>query len=142
MTYAQAGAGDFASISAIVDLPSTVVELASEAILNNADGTYGGEHNFYIYDQGSAGFVYLPNDTDSTFDWMAMFDVTPADDHPIYYWASRAAPKPLRRGRWLAAMNDPAPGRSTSTRSPPAREVERVECRAGSTPGRSRSPPT
>src|SRR5438045_6654044 len=108
MTYAQAvKAGDFASISAIVDLPSTVVELASEAILNNADGTYGGEHNFYIYDQGAAGFVYLPNDTDSTFDWMATFDVTPANDHPIYYWANRAAPKPLVGSVYLAAMNDP-----------------------------------
>ncbi len=101
-------AADFASISAIVDLPSSVVEFASEAILNNADGTYGGTHNFYIYDQGSAGFVYLPNDTDSTFDWMAIFDVTPANDHPIYYWANRAAPKPMVGAVYLAAMNDPA----------------------------------
>jgi hypothetical protein len=109
MTYAQAvAAGDFASISAIVDLPSSMVEFASEAILNNADGTYGGEHNFYIYDQGSAGFVYLPDDTDSTFDWMATFDLTPADDHPIYYWAPRAAPKPMVGSVYLAAMNDPA----------------------------------
>jgi hypothetical protein len=100
-------AGDPTSIEAIVDLSSSVVEFASEAILNNADGTYGGEHNFYIYDQGSSGFVYLPNDTDSTFDWMAMFDVTPANDHPIYYWANRAAPKPLISPVYLAAMNDP-----------------------------------
>jgi hypothetical protein len=108
-TFTQAlKAGDFASISAIVDLPSSVVEFASEAILNNADGTYGGEHNFYIYDQGAAGFVYLPNDTDSTFDWMATFDVTPANDHPIYYWANRAAPKPLMSPVYLAAINDPA----------------------------------
>jgi hypothetical protein len=108
-TFAKAvAAGDFASISAIVDLPSSVVEFASEAILNNADGTYGGTHNFYIYDQGAAGFVYLPNDTDSTFDWMAIFDVTPANDHPIYYWANRAAPKPMVGSVYLAAINDPA----------------------------------
>jgi hypothetical protein len=108
-TFAQAlQAGDFASISAIVDLPSSVVEFASEAMLNNADGTYGGTHNFYIYDQGSAGFVYLPDDTDSTFDWMALFDVTPANDHPIYYWANRAAPKPMVGPVYLAAINDPA----------------------------------
>ncbi|HLK88268.1 MAG TPA: CotH kinase family protein [Polyangia bacterium] len=108
-TFAQAyKAGDFASVSAIVDLPSSVVEFASEAILNNADGTYGGNHNFYIYDQGQPGFVYLPNDTDSTFDWMALFDQTPANDHPIYFWANRAAPKPMISPVYLAAINDPA----------------------------------
>ncbi|HVV50353.1 MAG TPA: CotH kinase family protein [Polyangia bacterium] len=101
----QAGAP--AGIEAIVDLSSSVVEFASEAILNNADGTYGGTHNFYIYDQGAAGYVYLPDDTDATFDWMAIFDVTPADDHPLYYWANRAAPKPAVGPVYLAAINDP-----------------------------------
>lgn len=106
--FAQAlQAGDPSGIEAIVDLSSSVVEFASEAILNNADGTYGGTHNLYIYDQGSPGFVYLPNDTDSTFDWMAIFDVTPADDHPLYYWANRAAPKPMVGPVYLAAINDP-----------------------------------
>jgi hypothetical protein len=104
---AFAQATDLASLSAIVDLQSSVVEWASEALLNNADGTYGGTHNFYIYDQGAAGFVYLPNDTDSTFDWLSLFDLTPADDHPIYWWASRAPPAPQPGVVWLAAMNDP-----------------------------------
>ncbi len=43
---------------------------AAEALLNDADGYYGGSHNFYLYDQGAAGYVFLPNDTDSTFDWL------------------------------------------------------------------------
>jgi hypothetical protein len=38
---------------------------------------------------------------------MAIFDVTPANDHPIYYWANRAAPKPLISPVYLAAINDP-----------------------------------
>jgi len=104
-TFAQAT--DLARITAIVDLPSSVVEWASEALLNNADGTYGGNHNFYIYDQGAKGFVYLPNDTDSTFDWLSLFDLTPFNDHPIYWWVGRAAPAPVPTGVWLAAMNDP-----------------------------------
>ncbi len=105
MAFAQAT--DLASLSAIVDLQSSVVEWASEALLNNADGTYGGTHNLYIYDQGAQGFVYLPNDTDSTFDWLSLFDLTPFDDHPIYWWVGRAAPAPAPGVAWLAVMNDP-----------------------------------
>jgi hypothetical protein len=104
-TFTQAT--DLAGLAAIVDLAPSVVEWASEALLNNADGTYGGTHNFYIYDEGAKGFVYLPNDTDSTFDWMTLFDDTPSDDHPIYYWANRAPPKPAVGAVWLAVMNDP-----------------------------------
>ncbi len=104
-TFAQVT--DLASLSAIVDLQSSVVEWASEALLNNADGTYGGTHNFYIYDQGASGFAYLPNDTDSTFDWLALFDDTPSDDHPIYWWANRAQPAPQPGVVWLSALNDP-----------------------------------
>ena len=105
MTFAQAT--DLARITAIVDLPSSVVEWASEALLNNADGTYGGNHNLYIYDQGAKGFVYLPNDTDATFDWLSLFDLTPSNDHPIYWWSNRAQPVAGPGVVWLAVMNDP-----------------------------------
>ena len=84
------------------------MEWAAEALLNNGDGTYGGNHNFYIYDQGAKGFVYLPNDTDATFEWMSLFDLTPYDAHPIYWWANRAQPAPPPTEVWLAAMGDPA----------------------------------
>ena len=50
---------------------SSVTEWAGEALINDADGYYGGNHNLYIYDKGAKGFVFLPNDTDSTFDWLA-----------------------------------------------------------------------
>ena len=84
------------------------MEWAGEALLNDADGYYGGNHNFYIYDQGAKGFVFLPNDTDSTFDWLVLNDKTPYNDHPIYWWEGRAPPRPHRRPVWLAVMNDPA----------------------------------
>ena len=105
MTFTQATS--VASIAAIVDLQSSVVEWASEALLNNADGTYGGNHNLYIYDQGAKGFVYLPNDTDSTFDWLSLFDLTPSNDHPIYWWSNRAQPIQGPGVVWLAVMSDP-----------------------------------
>ena len=104
-TFTQAT--DLTHIAAIVDLQSSVVEWASEALLNNADGTYGGNHNLYIYDQGAKGFVYLPNDTDSTFDWLTLFDLTPANDHPIYWWSNRAQPVQGPGVVWVAVMSDP-----------------------------------
>jgi hypothetical protein len=102
-----ASSADISAISAIVDLQSSVVEWASEALLNDADGMYGGMHNFYIYDYGGNGFIYLPNDTDATFDWMTEFDIAPADNHPIYWWSNRAQPLQAPTAVWLAAMNDP-----------------------------------
>jgi hypothetical protein len=105
---AFAAAKDIAAVSAIVDLDGSVAEWAGEALINNADGFYGGNHNFYIYDAGPKGFVFLPNDTDSTFDWMQMFDLTPWNDHPIFWWEGRAQPQPIPTAIWLAAMNDPA----------------------------------
>ena len=141
-TFTQAT--DLASISAIVDLQSSVVEWASEALLNNADGTYGGNHNLYIYDQGAKGFVYLPNDTDSTFDWLSLFDLTPSNDHPIYWWANRAQPMP-GTGRRLAGGDERSRpgGASTSMRSPPSSASgTSSRFRDGSTAGRSRSRPT
>ena len=96
------GANDIAAVSAIVDLDASVKEWAGEALINDADGYYGGNHNFYIYDTGAKGFVFLPNDTDSTFDWMTLYDKTPFDDHPIYWW-ERRTPPPTARRRGVAA---------------------------------------
>jgi len=103
-----ASATDIAAVSAIVDLDRSVKEWAGEALINDADGYYGGNHNFYIYDTGAKGFVFLPNDTDSTFDWMTLYDKTPSNDHPIYWWEGRTPPQPLAGAPWRAAMNDPA----------------------------------
>jgi hypothetical protein len=101
-------ASDIGSLGAIVDIPGSVNSWAAEALLNDADGMYGGFHNFYIYDQGAAGFVYLPQDTDATFDWLAVFD-PPAgiQDHPIFWWETRTPPVLPPAAQWLIVMNDP-----------------------------------
>jgi spore coat protein CotH len=99
-------AAGIAGVSAIIDVPSSVREWAGEALINNADGIYGGTHNFYIYDAGK-GFVFLPNDTDSTFEWLMSNDVVGATDHPIYWWEGRTQPAPKPGAAWLAVMNDP-----------------------------------
>ncbi|MES1208946.1 MAG: CotH kinase family protein, partial [Pseudomonadota bacterium] len=101
-----AAAKDLAAISAIVDLKSSVLEWAAEALINDADGIYGGTHNFYIYDYGGKGFAYLPNDTDSTFDWMTQNDITPANAHPIAWWLNRTQPQPAPTTVWTAALSD------------------------------------
>ena len=92
-------ATDIAAVMAIVDLESSVREWAGEALINNADGYYGGNHNFYIYDPGAKGFVFLPNDTDATFDWLGPVRPTPSD----------AAPDLLVGGTRPAGRRRPAP---------------------------------
>jgi hypothetical protein len=100
-------AGDLDALGAIVDIKSSLTSWAAEALINDSDGYYGGSHNFYLYDQGPSGFVFLPSDTDSTFDWLALFDLPAFDDHPIFFWQTRAAPAPLPGPQWVTVMNDP-----------------------------------
>ena len=99
-------ATDLGALEGIVDLKGSLISWAAEAMLNDADGFYGGAHNFYIYDQGQNGFVFLPSDTDSTFDWLALFDLPAFDDHPIFFWQTRAAPAPLPGPQWSIVMSD------------------------------------
>jgi hypothetical protein len=100
-------ATDIKTISRLVDLDTSVLEWAGDALLNNGDGYYGGAHNFYLYDQGEKGYVWLPADTDATFDWLALNSAFAYNDHPIYWWEGRSyadRPGPA----FLAVVNDPA----------------------------------
>jgi hypothetical protein len=99
-------AQDLGALAAIVDIQSSVTTWAAEALLNDADGYYGGSHNFYIYDQGAAGYVFLPNDTDATFDWLPNFDLVGATDHPVYFWYARSKPAPLPGDKWMIVLGD------------------------------------
>jgi CotH kinase protein/Putative metal-binding motif len=99
-------AKDMGSLSAIVDLDGSLRSWAAEALLNDADGYYGGFHNFYLYDQGQKGMVFLPQDTDATFDWLAVFDLTGATDHPVFWWEARAKPAPVPGQHWPIVMAD------------------------------------
>jgi hypothetical protein len=104
-------AADIPSMQAIIDLPSSLLEWAGDALLTNGDGFYGGDHNWFIYDQGpSAGYVWLPADTDATFDWLSLNSSVDhnlsVDDHPIFWWANRPSARPPSP-HYLVVINDP-----------------------------------
>lgn len=73
-------AGDAASMRKIIDIDQALYTWAAEIVLNNADGYYGGTHNFYTYDHPTRGFQWIPTDLDSTFDYLDW------NIHPIYWW--------------------------------------------------------
>ena len=99
-------AKDIAAVQSIVDLRSSVLEWAAEAVLNDGDGYYGGSHNFYVYDQGATGYAWLPSDVDSTIGWIAMFTQLSWKQHPIFWWEGRPFPQPPGQ-HYLIVMNDP-----------------------------------
>ncbi|HET6280083.1 MAG TPA: CotH kinase family protein, partial [Polyangia bacterium] len=61
---------DVATMSQMVDLDETLLDWAAEAMLPNDDGYWGVNHNFYIYDHPTRGFLWLPYDLDATFDFV------------------------------------------------------------------------
>ncbi|HLK92184.1 MAG TPA: CotH kinase family protein, partial [Polyangia bacterium] len=73
-----------ADLSAIVDVPSSLLAWAAECLLNDGDGYWGGDHNFYLYDQGAKGYVFFPTDLDSTLDYLGQFT-----SDPIFWWTAR-----------------------------------------------------
>jgi hypothetical protein len=99
-------AADLTSLQAIVDLPSTLLEWAAEAVINDADGYYGGAHNYYVYDEGAPGYVWLPDHADSAFEWTELFTPLGYKQHPIYWWVGRPLPDPPARD-YLIVLADP-----------------------------------
>jgi hypothetical protein len=99
-------AKDIASLAQIADLPNTVLEWAAEAVLDDADGTYGGSHNFYLYDEGAPGYVWLPTDIDTCLEWTEVFQGLSYKQHPLYWWEGRAVFDPPGQD-YLIVMNDP-----------------------------------
>jgi hypothetical protein len=100
------GAADMGTLRTLVDVPNTVLEWAAEAVVEDADGYYGGSHNFWIYDQGSAGYVWLLDHTDSALEWVEMFTKIGYREHPIYWWLGRPLPDPPAKN-YLIVINDP-----------------------------------
>ena len=99
-------ASDIATLQGLADLPSTVLEWAAEAVVEDADGYYGGAHNYYLYDQGKPGYVWLLDHTDSALEWVSMFTSLGAAEHPIYWWAGRPLPD-APGSAYLLVINDP-----------------------------------
>jgi hypothetical protein len=94
------------AVEALVDIPSTLLEWAAEAALNDADGYYGGSHNYYLYDEGGPGYVWLADHTDSALEWLEVFTPLSYQEHPIYWWAGRPSPDPPGPD-YLIVLNDP-----------------------------------
>jgi len=99
-------AKDLTSLAAIMDIPGSITSWAGEALINVSDGYYIGSHNFWLYDEGAAGYLFQPKDTDSTWDWLATWDLPGAKDHPVYWWSSRAQPTPVLGDKWLIVLGD------------------------------------
>jgi hypothetical protein len=94
------------AITGIVDVPGSLKTWAAEAMINDADGYYGGSHNFYIYDQGAQNFIFLPSDTDSTFDWLGTFGSPEYTDHPVFWWVDRTLADLTPGQHWMPIMSD------------------------------------
>jgi spore coat protein CotH len=109
-------ATDLASLQPLVDIPNSLLEWAAEAVINDADGYYGGSHNYYIYDEGGPGYVWLPDHADSSLEWTELFTPLGYKQHPIYWWAGRPLPDPPGRD-YLIVLDDPTWRRGTPTRS-------------------------
>lgn len=96
------GVFDVAALEAITDLDASLLEWAAEAVIGDADGYYNGRANFYIYDHPTRGFIWLPDDLDTTLDP----DFLPVDTTPVF----PAAITPRYERDWthyLLVLNDP-----------------------------------
>lgn len=90
-----------AQLTAIVDVPPSLLSWAAEAMLNDGDGYYGGDHNFYIYDEGpTQGYVFFPTDLDSSLDYLGQFK-----SDPICWWSTRHNIKDVPQ-HYLVVMGD------------------------------------
>jgi hypothetical protein len=98
-------ATSLAALEPLVDIPNTLLEWAAEAVVNDADGYYGGSHHYYIYDEGAPGYVWLPDHTDSALEWLGVFSPLSYKQHPIYWWAGRPLPDPPGAD-YLIILND------------------------------------
>jgi hypothetical protein len=75
-------------------------------VLEDADGFYGGAHNYYVYDEGAAGYVWLPDHTDSALEWVSLFTALGVRQHPLYWWVGRPLPDPPATD-YLLVVDDP-----------------------------------
>ena len=101
-------AKDLASLTAIMDVPSSLTTWGAEALINDADGYYGGFHNFYSTIRArrdSCSFRKTP--TRSSTGWTPS-TAAGAADHPIFWWSSRGQPAPTPGDKWLIVLGDAA----------------------------------
>ncbi len=89
------------ALAAIVDLPKSFLTWAGEMMLNDGDGYWGGDHNFFVYDEGpNMPYVFLPTDLDSILDFLPRFT-----GDPVWWWSSRPGLQFIGQ-QYRTAMND------------------------------------
>jgi hypothetical protein len=64
------------TMSRLVDLDETLLDWAAEAVMPDSDGYWSVDHNFYLYEHPTRGFLWVPYDVDATFDF-APFNADP-----------------------------------------------------------------
>lgn len=82
----------------LVDLETSIKHWGFEAMAAQGDGYYNGRANFFLYDHPTEGFMWIPHDLDSAFDYL------PADESPLYPVCQ--ARHPNDRKHWTLVMND------------------------------------
>jgi hypothetical protein len=87
-------------LAAGTDMDDSLRQWAAEAVVNDGDGYYGGDHNFYLYDEPGLGYRWLSDDADSAFAWVGM------QQHPIYWWAGRYWRPAAIQQHYLAVIAD------------------------------------
>ena len=95
-------AHDIGTMATLVDMEWSVTEWAAEALINDADGYYGGDHNFYLYDYPGTGYRWLVCDADSSFDWFGY-----VNEHPIYWWIAPRTEHYSPAQHYSIVMGDP-----------------------------------
>jgi hypothetical protein len=91
--------GTVADLANMADLQASIEVWAAEAVLPQGDGYWAGRANFYLYDHPERGFLWMPEDLDSAFDFVeptldAMFPVCSGQ-----WWEDRL--------HYLLVMEDP-----------------------------------
>lgn len=90
---------DAAGMAALSDMTTTLRVWAAEAMLADADGYWGGNNNYLMYDHPSRGWTWLADDLDGTLDFR------PADMHPLFFWIGYEGRNPGRH--FVAVLSDP-----------------------------------
>lgn len=85
-------------LEGLVDLDASIEMWAAEAMAPQGDGYYNGRANFYLYDHPVRGYLWVPHDLDSSFDFL------PADMSPLFPTCESRFPSD--RKHWKIVMGE------------------------------------
>lgn len=91
---------DVAGMLPQVDMAESLRAWAAEMMINDYDGYWGGNHNYYIYEYPGRGWLWMTDDADASFEWGAR------QQHPIYWWVGRDYVPDFIPQHYLAVISD------------------------------------